>query len=108
MNLLLFSLFILKISSSQIPTEDCVNVISPDSKTECQSIILDANVKCCFVEYKIGKEQFTRCVPMYDTKDGINQYKEMLHKVKKVSIVCSSIFEKINILMLLFILSLIF
>ena len=108
MNFLLFSFFILKISSSQIPTEDCVNVISPDSKTECQSIILDANVKCCFVEYKIRKEQFKRCGPMYDTNDGINQYKEMLHKVKKVSILCSSFFEKINILMLLFILSLIF
>ena len=106
MNLLLFSLFILKISSSQ--TEDCVNVISPEQKTECQSIILDADIKCCFVKYKIGKEQFTRCVPIYNTKDGIHQYKEMLHKVKIDSILCSSIFEKINILMLLFILSLIF
>ena len=106
MNLLLFSLFILKISSSQ--TEDCVNVISPEQKTECQSIILDADIKCYFVKYKIGKEQFTRCVPIYNTKDGIHQYKEMLHKVKIDSILCSSIFEKINILMLLFILSLIF
>ena len=104
MKILLFLLFLnlIYISCDEImQSEECLKVESPTEKSQCQSIQYDSKLTCCYVTYSIESESFAKCVPIYYIKDSIAQYKSMMHKAKKVHILCSSNYIKLNILFLL-------
>jgi hypothetical protein len=104
MKILLFLLFLNLIYVScdeQLQSEMCLKVESPTEKSQCQSIGYDSKLTCCYVTYSIESESFSRCVPIYYNKDSIAQYKSMMHKVKKIKILCSSNYIKFDILLFL-------
>ena len=100
--LFLFALNLVYIfCDEEMQSTKCISIEDPKVKTDCQSVNYDSKLKCCFVTYQISSIPFSRCVPIYDNSDSINQYKSMMHKVKKLKILCSSNFIKLNILVLI-------
>ena len=61
------------------------------NKTQCTSISMDYDLKCCYVQYELENLiGIKSCVPIYDSLSSIKGYAKMLKDAKKVSVKCGS------------------
>lgn len=103
---LFFICLFLKISSIEYPNSKLCAEKVPKSKEDCHVIeselYSDNNdekrISCCYVTYKLDGEKFQKCVPILNTLNSIDRYKEQLSKMSKVDINCNALSAKYNIL----------
>lgn len=100
---LFFVFLFLKISSIEYPNSKLCAEKVPKSKEDCHVIESDPyssekRISCCYVTYKLDGEKFQKCVPILNTLNSIDRYKEQLSKMSKVDINCKAFSAKYNIL----------
>lgn len=100
---LFFICLFLKISSIEYPNSKLCAEKVPKSKEDCHVIESDPyssekRISCCYVTYKLDGEKFQKCVPILNTLNSIDRYKEQLSKMSKVDINCNAFSAKYNIL----------
>ena len=92
-------LILISLSKSQDDTTDifvkqCIEAGNKEGnieKTQCTSISMDYDLKCCYVQYELENLiGIKSCVPIYDSLSSIKGYAKMLKDAKKVSVKCGS------------------
>ena len=94
---LILILILISLSKSQdtdIFVTQCINAGNQGgniNKTQCTSISMDYDLKCCYVQYELENLiGIKSCVPIYDSLSTIKGYAKMLKDAKKVSVKCGS------------------
>ena len=87
---------------------NCGNIYNPTEKSNCQSIEIDQNNKCCFVKYSLANNQFTQCVPLIYELKAIKSYGKMLHDASDLEILCKGNLIEGNFNFILFIIFILF
>lgn len=68
---------------------------SENQESVCNNNNMPDQMKCCYVKYKLGNNNFFACSAIINTEREINEYKDMLRDASDVDIQCKGKYLKV-------------